>query len=286
GGADRAGGGRLGDPPVLRPLHRPCAGGRRHVGDARRAHRLGGRSPSALVTFLPADVGPLQRSRPRTLRAGRLPSARGLPSPARGPRGAGTGAGGAGDPGPEVAAPADEPRLCRGARCDGAALRPGLRQDRRGHRAAVVVGGAAWVGGVVLGGFDYLEAFGVVAVGEACLLGLGGGAGFDGFGEVVDVADLAGVGLEGRQFAVDDRGDVDPVVLGGAAHEPYLADRPGFQALFLQELGEGVGVAGVGVDGVEGGAADRAVVGVAGGDELVVALRAMGDQQFGPYLPD
>src|SRR5690606_2203097 len=39
-------------------------------------------------------------------------------------------------------------------------------------------------------------------------------------------------------------------------------------------------------DGVEGGAADRAVVGVAGGDELVVALRVMGDHQLGPYLPD
>ncbi len=75
-------------------------------------------------------------------------------------------------------------------------------------------------------------------------------------------------------------------VLGlDGAHDPHLVDHVGGEPLG-QQLREGEGVAGVGVDGAQRGLARRHVVGMAGEDAAPVALRRLAHDPLGPDLAD
>ncbi len=87
-------------------------------------------------------------------------------------------------------------------------------------------------------------------------------------GQGVGVAVLAGVGEQGGDLLVDGVGDVDVVVDLGVLDQPELVEVPGL----LGEVGEGVGVAGRGVEGAEGGFAGGQVVRVGDLEALPVAF--------------
>ena len=67
--------------------------------------------------------------------------------------------------------------------------------------------------------------------------------------------------------------DVDVVAGDGGALQPDLADGPGLESLVGEQVREGEGVAGVGIDGVQRRRAHGAVIGMADAQPGVVPLR-------------
>ena len=69
-------------------------------------------------------------------------------------------------------------------------------------------------------------------------------------------------------------------------HHPHLFDRPCLEALVAEQRDVGEGVAGVGVDRLDGGLAGGEVVRVRGLDPLPVALGRLDEHPPRPHLPD
>src|SRR4051812_5903316 len=133
---------------------------------------------------------------------------------------------------------------------------------------------------------DHVEGLGQPALGqaEACG-GLRHPAG-DERVELRHVADLRDVAAQGCELAVGHVRHVDGVVGARAGPQPDLRDGPRRQPLVLEQLREGEGVAGVGVDRPQRRLAHGHVVGVAGPDAIPPPLRRAGEDALRAHLPD
>src|SRR6202453_3143215 len=109
-----------------------------------------------------------------------------------------------------------------------------------------------------------LEGLGQAALGEVGLGGYAAEHGPDPALQVVPVTGLALVRAQGGDLTAEGGCDVHEMVRHRAGHKEYLANRPGGQPFILSELGEGEGIAGIRVDGIQRGRADGAGIGGAG----------------------
>src|SRR5580693_6290773 len=122
------------------------------------------------------------------------------------------------------------------------------------------------------GGVQDLESLGQAAVRQAGLARRAGQPLPQASLQVHHLAGLALMGAQGRDLARERVGHVHVMIGCPAAGDPDLTDGPRGEGLTLAEFGERERVARIRVDGVQSGGADRAVVGVADTDPVVVPL--------------
>ena len=93
------------------------------------------------------------------------------------------------------------------------------------------------------------------------------------------------MGPQGIHLRPEGVGDVDVPVGARVGEDPDLEHGPGLEPLGRQ-FGVSVGVAGVGVDRLEGGLAGGQVVGMTGEDPVPAPLRGLAEDDLGPHLAD